>query len=65
MAFGPVWEAVADCKLAGDRVMMCTGDNVLTARSITQCGIYTTYIIIMEGPHFCMLSPDIMRNIAP
>jgi len=65
MAFGPVWEAIADCKLAGDRVTMCTGDNMLTARSITQCGIYTTCIIIMEGPYFRTLSPDVMRNIAP
>ena len=61
-----VREAVADCKMAGIRVTMCTGDNVLTAQSITQqCSIYTTGGIIMDGPHFRTLSPDIMRNIVP
>jgi len=65
MVFGPVWEAVADCKLAGDHMTMCTGDNMLTAWSITQCSIYTPCIIIMEGPHFHTLSPDVMRNIVP
>jgi P-type Ca2+ transporter type 2C len=61
-----VREAVAKCKNAGVRVTMCTGDNVLTARSIAQqCNIYTAGGIIMEGPHFRMLSPDIMKAIAP
>jgi P-type Ca2+ transporter type 2C len=47
-------------------VTMCTGDNVLTARSIAQqCGIYTTGGIIMEGPHFRSLSQDIMKAVAP
>jgi calcium-translocating P-type ATPase len=46
--------------------MMCTGDNVLTARSIAQqCDIYTPGGVIMEGPHFRMLSPNIMKAIAP
>jgi Ca2+-transporting ATPase len=45
---------------------MCTGDNVLTARSIAlQCNIYTAGGIIMEGPHFRMLPPDVMKSIAP
>jgi Ca2+-transporting ATPase len=45
---------------------MCTGDNVLTARSIAQqCNIYTAGGIIMEGPHFRMLSPDVMKAIVP
>jgi Ca2+-transporting ATPase len=61
-----VRKAVADCKMAGVRVTMCTGDNVLTARSIAQqCGIYTTGGIIMEGPHFRSLPQDIMKAIAP
>jgi len=61
-----VREAVAKCKNAGVRVTMCTGDNVLTARSIAQqCDIYTSGGIIMEGPHFRMLSPDVMKAIAP
>ena len=61
-----VREAVAKCKSAGVRVTMCTGDNVLTARSIAlQCNIYTAGGIIMEGPHFRMLPPDVMKAIAP
>ncbi|KAI9449869.1 calcium-translocating P-type ATPase [Lactarius psammicola] len=61
-----VREAVANCDKAGVRVKMCTGDNVLTARSIAQqCGIYTTGGIIMEGPHFRTLSPDVMKAIVP
>ena len=61
-----VREAVAKCKKAGVRVTMCTGDNVLTARSIAmQCNIYTAGGIIMEGPHFRMLPPDVMKSIAP
>ena len=37
-----VRDAVAKCHRAGVTVKMCTGDNVLTARSIaTQCGIFT------------------------
>jgi magnesium-transporting ATPase (P-type) len=48
-----VRDAVANCGKAGVRVKMCTGDNVLTARSIAQqCGIYTAGGIIMEGPAF-------------
>ncbi len=61
-----VREAVSKCKNAGVRVTMCTGDNVLTARSIAQqCDIYTPGGVIMEGPHFRMLSPNIMKAIAP
>jgi Ca2+-transporting ATPase len=61
-----VREAVATCGKAGVRVKMCTGDNVLTARSIAQqCGIYTTGGIVMEGPHFRTLSPDVMKAIVP
>jgi Ca2+-transporting ATPase len=59
-------EAVTKCKNAGVRVTMCTGDNVFTARSIAQqCNIYTSGGIITEGPHFRMLSPDVMKAIAP
>ena len=63
---GGVREAVASCRMAGVRVTMCTGDNVLTARSIAQqCGIYTPGGIIMEGPHLRSLPPDIMKSIVP
>ena len=52
-----VREAVEQCQHAGVAVKMCTGDNVLTARSIAmQCGIYTPGGIIMEGPVFRKVS---------
>jgi Ca2+-transporting ATPase len=45
---------------------MCTGDNVLTARSIaTQCGIYTAGGIIMEGPAFCALDDAERMEVVP
>ena len=45
---------------------MCTGDNVLTARSIAlQCGIYTAGGIIMEGPVFRQLNDQDMLEIVP
>ncbi|KAG2070799.1 HAD-like protein [Suillus decipiens] len=60
-----VREAVADCHKAGVTVKMCTGDNVLTARSIAmQCGIYTGGII-MEGPVFRQLDESQMLKIVP
>lgn len=61
-----VREAVANCQKAGVQVKMCTGDNVLTARSIaTQCGIYTAGGIVMEGPHFRNLDPHVMKAVVP
>ena len=59
-------EAVANCGKAGVRVIMCMGDNTLAAKSTAeQCGIYTTGGIVMEGPYFQTLSPDIMKAIIP
>ncbi|THH32252.1 hypothetical protein EUX98_g1955 [Antrodiella citrinella] len=61
-----VREAVANCQKAGVAVKMCTGDNVLTARSIAlQCGIYTAGGLIMEGPHFRQLGNAEMMEIVP
>ena len=61
-----VREAVIKCHRAGVTVKMCTGDNVLTARSIaTQCGIFTKGGIIMEGPVFRKLSQPEMVEIVP
>jgi P-type Ca2+ transporter type 2C len=58
--------AVEVCRKAGVAVKMCTGDNVLTARSIaTQCGIYTPGGIIMEGPVFRQLDDAQMLEIVP
>jgi Ca2+-transporting ATPase len=61
-----VRDAVANCHRAGVTVKMCTGDNVLTARSIaTQCGIYTKGGIIMEGPVFRRLNENDRIEIVP
>ncbi|KAI0033537.1 hypothetical protein K488DRAFT_47461, partial [Vararia minispora EC-137] len=61
-----VRQAVADCVRAGVQVKMCTGDNVLTARSIAQqCGIYTVGGIVMEGPHFRALPDQVREQIVP
>ncbi|KAJ6577147.1 Ca-transporting ATPase [Mycena capillaripes] len=61
-----VMEAVKKCQLAGVTVKMCTGDNVLTARSIaTQCGIFSPGGVIMEGPVFRDLSPEEKIEIVP
>ncbi|KLO10815.1 calcium-translocating P-type ATPase [Schizopora paradoxa] len=61
-----VREAVAQCQRAGVQVKMCTGDNVLTARSIaTQCGIFTPGGIIMEGPVFRQLPESERLSVVP
>ncbi|EKM58525.1 uncharacterized protein PHACADRAFT_252935 [Phanerochaete carnosa HHB-10118-sp] len=61
-----VRDAVAMCQKAGVAVKMCTGDNVLTARSIAlQCGIYTAGGIIMEGPVFRQLNDPDMLELVP
>lgn len=52
-----VRDAVEKCQKAGVAIKMCTGDNVLTARSIAyQCGIFTPGGVIMEGPVFRRVS---------
>ncbi|KAF9778979.1 Ca-transporting ATPase [Thelephora terrestris] len=61
-----VCAAVAACRRAGVTVKMCTGDNVLAARSIaTQCGIYNAGGIIMEGPDFRALDPKARTEVVP
>ncbi|KAJ7650379.1 Ca-transporting ATPase [Roridomyces roridus] len=61
-----VSDAVKKCQMAGVAVKMCTGDNVLTARSIaTQCGIFSPGGVIMEGPVFRDLSPAEKIEIVP
>ncbi|TIB02081.1 hypothetical protein E3P94_01236 [Wallemia ichthyophaga] len=52
-----VSDAVKRAQMAGVKVKMCTGDNVLTAQSIArQCGILTEGGIVMEGVEFRNLS---------
>ncbi|KAL5526157.1 PMC1 [Sanghuangporus baumii] len=61
-----VTEAVAQCHKAGVQVKMCTGDNVLTARSIAeQCGILSPGGVIMEGPVFRELDDREMLEVIP
>ncbi|KAG8829631.1 hypothetical protein FRC17_006267 [Serendipita sp. 399] len=61
-----VRDAITDAHHAGVTVKMCTGDNVLTARSIAaQCGIYTPGGVIMEGPVFRKLTDAERREVVP
>ncbi|KAG9052918.1 hypothetical protein FS842_009039 [Serendipita sp. 407] len=61
-----VRDAIADAHHAGVTVKMCTGDNVLTARSIAaQCGIYSPGGIIMEGPVFRRLTDAERQEVVP
>lgn len=61
-----VTKAVTDAQGAGVAIKMCTGDNVLTARSIaTQCGIFIPGGLIMEGPVFRKLSEADRKEIVP
>lgn len=61
-----VREAVKSCQKAGVAVKMCTGDNIITAKSIaSQCGIYSAGGIIMEGPKFRELDEQRMLEIVP
>jgi Ca2+-transporting ATPase len=61
-----VIESVAKCNRAGVQVKMCTGDNVLTARSIaTQCGMYSPGGIVIEGPSFRKLTHQERLEIVP
>ncbi|KAJ7837021.1 Ca-transporting ATPase [Mycena olivaceomarginata] len=61
-----VLEAVKKCQMAGVAVKMCTGDNVLTARSTAiRCGIFSPGGIIMEGAVFRDLSLEEKIEIVP
>lgn len=61
-----VKEAVDDCRHAGVRVRMVTGDNVMTARAIAKdCGILEEGGLVMEGPKFRTLSPNEMTAVIP
>ncbi|EGS19512.1 calcium-transporting ATPase 2-like protein [Thermochaetoides thermophila DSM 1495] len=61
-----VIEAIQDCRRAGVKVRMVTGDNILTARAIAkECGILSKDGIAMEGPKFRRLPESELRDIVP
>jgi len=54
--------AVELCQMAGVKIRMVTGDNIMTARSIArQCKILTCEDGAIEGPVFAKLSDDEIR----
>jgi P-type Ca2+ transporter type 2C len=62
-----VAKAVDDCRRAGVRVVMVTGDNISTAKAVAlECGIYSAPDgIVMEGPEFRKLSRTQKDEIIP
>lgn len=59
-------EAVQTCQRAGIVVRMVTGDNVKTAKKISEdCGIYTTGGLILEGPKFQAMSDEELDEALP
>ena len=61
-----VLRAVTTCQKAGIFIRMVTGDNMLTAKAIaSDCGIYTSGGIVMEGPQFRRLNKSQMNMILP
>ena len=61
-----VLQAVQTCQKAGIFIRMVTGDNMLTAKAIaSDCGIYTSGGIVMEGPQFRRLNKNQMNMVLP
>ncbi|PKS05478.1 hypothetical protein jhhlp_008856 [Lomentospora prolificans] len=61
-----VIKSVRQCQEAGVFVRMVTGDSFLTAKSIaTECGIYTSGGIAMDGPTFRQLTPAQLDLVMP
>jgi Ca2+-transporting ATPase len=59
-------EAVRSCQRAGIVVRMVTGDNVKTAKKISEdCGIYTPGGTILEGPDFQKMSDYELDDVLP
>ncbi|KAK3983866.1 hypothetical protein QBC44DRAFT_337981 [Cladorrhinum sp. PSN332] len=60
--------AIQDCKRAGVKVRMVTGDNILTGRAIAkECGIYNPQDggIAMEGPVFRRKTKEELYALVP
>lgn len=61
-----VEQAVRRCQLAGVRVRMVTGDNLLTARAIAmECGILRHDGVAIEGPQWRAMSEEERINVLP
>ncbi|OAA73397.1 P-type calcium ATPase [Cordyceps fumosorosea ARSEF 2679] len=61
-----VVDSVKRCQDAGVFVRMITGDNFATAKAVaTECGIYTSGGIAMDGPTFRRLSPEQLDSVIP
>lgn len=61
-----VKEAVEHCNMAGIKVRLITGDNLMTAVAIAEeCGIKTLDGVAMEGPEFRKLSDEEIDKLLP
>jgi Ca2+-transporting ATPase len=61
-----VSDAVKDCITAGVFPRMVTGDNIMTAKAIaTECGIYTSGGVALEGPVFRKMSKQEQLAVIP
>ncbi|KAK2608535.1 hypothetical protein QQS21_002881 [Conoideocrella luteorostrata] len=61
-----VIDSVKKCQEAGVFVRMVTGDNFLTAKAVaSECGIYSSGGIAMDGPTFRKLSPEQLDVVIP
>ena len=59
-------DAVRTCQRAGIVVRMVTGDNVKTAKKISEdCGIYTAGGVVLEGPAFQKMSDYELDEVLP
>jgi len=63
---GGVPEAVRDMITAGVFPRMVTGDNIITAKAIaTECGIFTTGGVALEGPEFRKMNKAEQKALIP
>ncbi|KAH7285103.1 hypothetical protein KP509_33G012900 [Ceratopteris richardii] len=61
-----VADAVRKCQIAGIKVRMVTGDNIMTAKAIaTECGILNKEGIAIEGKKFREMEPEDQYKILP
>lgn len=59
-------DAVRSCQRAGIVVRMVTGDNVKTAKKISEdCGIYSPGGTVLEGPDFAKMTDEELDAVLP